>query len=174
MTNRRARGTGSVYEQDGHWMGAISVPSSTGRRRQYFKAATKEEAISRVEYFLRNDVRVDLRGVDKLTVSQYLKHWLRSDLPGTVSLRTEEIYANLVRLYIDPSIGQIRLHQLQPADVTRMLADMSRRNFSPSTRRMVRATLHRAFRVAQYNASSLGTSSHCRYSLGRPTMSSDR
>ena len=68
-----------------------------------------------------------------------------------MSLRTEEIYANLVRLYIDPSIGQFRLHQLQPADVTRMLADMSRRGFSPSTRRMVRATLHRAFRVAQYN-----------------------
>ena len=151
MANRRARGTGSVYEQDGHWMGAISVPSSTRRRRQYLKAATKEEAITRVEYFLRNNIRVDLKGVDKLTASQYLNHWLRTDLPGTVSLRTEEIYANLVRLYVLPSIGHIRLHQLQPSDVTRMLADMSRRGLSSSTRRMVRAMLHRAIRVAQYN-----------------------
>ena len=151
MANRRARGTGSIYEQDGHWMGAISVSSSTGRRRQYFKAATKEEATSRVEYFLRNEVQADLKGVDRLTVAQYLGHWSRTDLPGAVSLRTEEIYANLVRLYVNPYIGHIRLQKLQPADVTRMLVELDGHGLSSSTRRMVRATLHRAVRVAQYN-----------------------
>jgi len=146
------RGTGSVYQQDGHWMGAVSLPSLTGvRRRQYIKAATKEEAMSRVEYFIRNSVRGDLVGVDALTVAGYLNHWMQFDLPGTVTLRTEEIYANLVRLYIGPIIGHIRLQKLQPSDVTHLLVELNQRGLSSSTRRMVRATLHRAIRVAQYN-----------------------
>ena len=133
-------------------MGAISLPSENGKReRRYLKAATREEAIARVDYFLRNSVRGNIVGTDALTVSDYLIHWMRSDLPGTVSLRTEEIYANLSRLYISPSIGHIRLQKLQPADVTLMLAELNRRGISSSTRRMVRATLHRALRVAQYN-----------------------
>jgi integrase len=133
-------------------MGAISLPSVDGKRcRQYIKAETKEEALSRVEYFLRNSVRSDLVGVDALTVAAYLDHWMHSDLRGTVSLRTEEIYANLVRLYINPNIGDVRLQKLQPSDVTRLLAELNRSGLSPSTRRMVRAMLHRALRIAQYN-----------------------
>lgn len=152
MTKRRTRGAGSVYEQDGHWMGAISLPKVDGKRcRQYIKAATKEEVLSRVEYFLRNSVRSDLVGVDTLTVAAYLDHWLHSDLSGTVSLRTEEIYANLARLYITPNIGDVRLQKLQPSDVTKLLAGLDRSGLSPSTRRMVRAMLHRAVRIAQYN-----------------------
>ena len=152
MTNRRIKGTGSIYEQNGHWMEAISLPSENGKReRRYLKAATREEAIARVDFFLRNSVRSNVVGTDALTVADYLNHWMRSDLPGTVSLRTEEIYANLVRLYISRSIGHIRLQKLQPADVTLMLAELNRRGISSSTRRMVRATLHRALRVAQYN-----------------------
>ena len=152
MTKRRMRGTGSVYEQDGHWMGAVSLPSLTGvRRRQYIMAATKEEAMSRVEYFIRNSVKGDLVGVDALNVAGYLNHWMQFDLPGTVTLRTEEIYANLVRLYIGPIIGHIRLQKLQPSDVTHLLVELNQRGLSSSTRRMVRATLHRAIRVAQYN-----------------------
>ena len=152
MSKRRTRGSGSVYQQDGHWMGAISLPPVDGRRcRQYIKAATKEEALSLVDYFLRSSVRSDLVGVDALTVAGYLNHWMHSDLPGTVSLRTEEIYANLVRLYINPNIGHFRLQRLQPSDVTRMMAELNQNGLSPSTRRMVRATLHRAVRIAQYN-----------------------
>lgn len=152
MSKRRTRGSGSVYQQDGHWMGAISLPSVDGRRcRQYIKAATKEEALSLVDYLLRSSVRSDLVCVDALTVAGYLNHWMHSDLPGTVSLRTEEIYANLVRLYINPNIGHFRLQRLQPSDVTRMMADLNQNGLSPSTRRMVRATLHRAVRIAQYN-----------------------
>jgi len=149
---RRTKGTGSIYEQNGHWMGAISLPSVNGKReRCYLKAATREEAVARVDYFLRNSVKDNLVGMERLSVADYLNHWLRSDLPGTVSLRTEEIYANLIRLYISPSIGHIRLQKLQPADVTLMLAELNQRSISSSTRRMVRATLHRALRVAQYN-----------------------
>ncbi|MDH2904361.1 MAG: site-specific integrase [Actinomycetota bacterium] len=152
MTKRRTKGTGSIYEQHGHWMGAISLPSKNGKReRLYLKAATREEVVDRMGYVLRNSVVGSVVGTDTLTVADYLNHWTRSDLPGTVSLRTEEIYANLVRLYISPIIGQIRLQKLQPADVTLMLVELSRRGISSSTRRMVRATLHRALRVAQYN-----------------------
>jgi integrase len=133
-------------------MGAISLPSVNGKRgRCYLKAASREEAVARVDYFLRNSVKGNLVGTERLSVADYLNHWLRSDLPGTVSLRTEEIYSNLVRLYIGPSIGHIRLQKLQPADVTLMLAELNQRGISSSTRRMVRATLHRALRVAQYN-----------------------
>lgn len=50
MTKRRMRGTGSVYEQDGHWMCAVSQPSLTGVRRRQSRVAQPVYEQRRVEY----------------------------------------------------------------------------------------------------------------------------
>ena len=59
------------------------------------------------------------------------------------------MYERAVQSYINPSIGQVRLNKLSPSDVSRMLHDLEVKGYSPATRRMARATLRRALRMAQ-------------------------
>jgi integrase len=86
---------------------------------------------------------------DRLTVGGYLSEWAATRLPGTVSLRTEALYLRAANDYIIPSIGKVRLTKLAPSDVFRMLSDLETKGYSPATRRMARATLRRALRVAE-------------------------
>ena len=91
----------------------------------------------------------DVPATDRLTVATYLSGWVTGRIPGTVTTRTEELYARAVRDYINPSLGKIRLNKLAPADVSRMLQDLEVRGYSPATKRMARATLRRALRMAE-------------------------
>ncbi len=73
--------------------------------------------------------------------------WPRT--PGTISPRTEQLYEHAVCEYINPTLGKIRLNKLTPADVATMLQELEAKGLSPSTRRMARATLRRALRIAE-------------------------
>ena len=85
---------------------------------------------------------------DKLTVNQFLARWCRR-LPGTVSEGTEDTYRRYCRLYISPSLGNIRLTQLSPEDIADWLDALEARGLSPATRRGARAVLRRALRRAE-------------------------
>ena len=61
----------------------------------------------------------------------------------------EEIYSRVIRLYLLRSIGKIRLLKLTPNDVNAMMIELGKEGHSPSTRRMARATLRRALRMAE-------------------------
>lgn len=76
--------------------------------------------------FPRRDVDLTARvALASLAVRpQGFELWLDDTLPGTVSPVTEGQYQDVVRLYIAPRMGRIRLEQLAPSDVTRMLRDM--------------------------------------------------
>ena len=64
-------------------------------------------------------------------------------------MRTEEIYARVVRLYLTRHLGKIRINKLTPTDVNAMMIALGESGYSPSTKRMARATLRRALRMAE-------------------------
>jgi len=84
-----------------------------------------------------------------LTVGEYLTTWVTERIPGTVSVRTEEIYGRVIRLYLLPYLGKIRLLKLTPNDVSAMMSELGKAGLSPSTKRMARAALRRALRMAE-------------------------
>jgi integrase len=59
------------------------------------------------------------------------------------------VYRDLVRLQLKPNLGFVRLARLAPADVSRLLSSLERRGYAPETRRVVRAVLRRALRMAE-------------------------
>ncbi|MHB2027847.1 MAG: tyrosine-type recombinase/integrase [Acidimicrobiales bacterium] len=151
MGGRRGKGEGSIYQRnDGRWVGSIDLGWSKGKRsRKVVSARTRAEVVLR----LRELQPVIAQGItpasELLTVGNYLEAWLTTRLPGTIAVRTEMLYARAVHDYINPSIGKVRLVKLAPSDVARMLQELEARNYSPSTRRMARATLRRALRIAE-------------------------
>ncbi|MFV0315729.1 MAG: tyrosine-type recombinase/integrase [Microthrixaceae bacterium] len=86
---------------------------------------------------------------ERRTVGQYLTEWLEEVLPDTVAPSTLASYSDVVRLYINPSVGCIALVELTPRDVTGMLRALQRAGKSPNTQRLARSVLRRALRRAE-------------------------
>ena len=151
MAKRRGKGEGSIYKrEDGRWIGAVDLGWSGGKRvRKVVNGRTRAEVAKRLQEVQPTLAQGLTLAPDRLTVERYLGEWMTTRVPGTVSLRTEALYQRAVNVYINPSIGKVRLTKLAPSDVSRMLSELETKGYAPATRRMARATLRRALRLAE-------------------------
>lgn len=168
-SRRRSRGNGEggIREDKANrrWVGTITlgweeVDDGRGgtRRRQARKSVsgrTKKEVADKLRK-IQNKVDDGVPIPDQqITVAAMLEQWLRDVLPGTVAAATESQYNDVARLYIAPRIGNKRLRDLTPTDVTRMLRDMEKptpalpNGYSQNARRLARSVLRRAIRWAE-------------------------
>lgn len=81
------------------------------------------------------------------TVAQYLDRWLTIQGPR-LGPRTVASYRQHIRDHIGPSIGRVRLDRLDPSDVQRMIAGLSKKGLSPATIQRTRGTLRAALAMA--------------------------
>jgi integrase len=151
MTSRRGRGEDSVYLDGDRWRGAASLGyGPDGRRiRKKVSAATKGEVLRKLR-----DLRAELNAGlpvpdDRLTVAAFLDRWLTASLPGQVSEKTFDSYADMVRLHIKPSMGRKVLRKLMVSDVDQLLAGKRNASYSANTVRIIRAVLRRALKQAE-------------------------
>jgi integrase len=163
----RANGEGGIRhdKKRDRWVATITVGweatvdgdghPSVRQVRRSVTGKTKAQVLQRMreaQGLIDQGIKVPPR---TLTVAAMLDEWLEDILPGTVSPATEGQYADVVRLYIKPRIGQLRLKELAPSAVTRMLRDMERptasrpHGYSANSRRLARSILRRALRWAQ-------------------------
>src|SRR5664279_5379737 len=57
-----------------------------------------------------------------LTVGEYLDEWLAGHVE--VKPKTHLEYGKIIRLYLDPRIGPVRLQGLRPAEISRLYKDL--------------------------------------------------
>lgn len=111
---------------------------------------TEEEAKA-----ARDEARVKARRgeyIDRttITVAQYLDEWLEAHAVE-IKPRTLAGYHTMVRLYIKPHIGDLRLQAVRPAQITKLYRDLlasggeGGKPLSVSTVMRVHAILHKAF-----------------------------
>jgi integrase len=120
-------------------------------RRQITKAGfpTKREAQLALQRYLEED-RAGVDVATRLTLGDYLDHWLE----GKRALRPSTLrsYREHIQLYLRPRLGSLRLREVRPDDVDRLLADLStgqrRRSLSAATQRRIYATLRAALNDA--------------------------
>ena len=138
---KRANGEGSIYRRaDGRWAASVSVDRG---RRKYLYGRSRQDAARKLTAALK--ARQDgLPFVgDRQTVTQYLKGWLESVMP---SLRpgTWERYEEIIRLHVNPDLGNLRLARLTPEHLQRLYAGRLNAGLSAGSVRQVHAVLHRA------------------------------
>jgi integrase len=140
-----------VYLDGDRWRGAASLGyGPDGRRiRKKVSAATKGEVLRKLR-----DLRAELNAGlpvpdDRLTVAAFLDRWLTASLPGQVSEKTFDSYADMVRLHIRPSMGRKVLRKLMVSDVDQLLAGKRNASYSANTVRIIRAVLRRALKQAE-------------------------
>lgn len=152
-SRKSANGEGSIYYRRDRkrWEGSLTVGTTTDGRpsRRTVTGRTRAEVIDRMAN-LRRSIEAGPGLPAEVTVGRWLNHWLLEVLPLTdTAPTTRDNYADVVRLYVEPTIGRVRLDQLQPAHVRSMLARLRDQGLSSNTQRAARSVLRRSLRAAE-------------------------
>ncbi|MFN2532100.1 MAG: tyrosine-type recombinase/integrase [Pyrinomonadaceae bacterium] len=83
-----------------------------------------------------------------MSLSEYLKRWLRDAARPRVSARTADGYASLLDRYIHPRLGHMRLDKIQPLDIQGAYSEMLIEKLSARVVRHTHAALHNALKQA--------------------------
>jgi integrase len=122
------------------------LPAGPGgtRRRQTVTGRSRTEAIRKLNA-VKSRSDAHLPQIDgRTTVAAWLQEWCQLILPGTVQDDTARHYAEMCDRWIVPHIGSIRLVQLGPEHVHRMMRTLEAQGLGPRTITLVRAVLVRA------------------------------
>lgn len=150
MPRRRGRGEGSIFKRsDGKWAAEVSLGHSFDgkRRRKTIYGRTRKEVHDKL-LALQQDIGTGLAEPSRMTVGQYLQHWLDSAAAHTVRPVTLAVYRQYVRLYADPWIGHIPLSKLQPLQLQQLYTERLQAGLSRRTVQYVHAILRRSFNQA--------------------------
>ncbi len=96
----------------------------TAKRRQRSKAfPTKREAEKHLAEWLVEIERGTAIDGAKMTVGEYLLHWLETSVKHTVRRSTYVSYQHLIRNHLIPTLGMVPLQKLQPVQVQAMYSE---------------------------------------------------
>jgi integrase len=149
----RGQGEGSVYQlTDGRWMAQVDAGRyPNGRRRFLRKTANSKRDATRLLSDLKRDAGIPAAR-DRITVAIWCGEWLNDVrakvAAGQMAPKTAVGYESDVRRHIVPAVGQVRLDQLAPGHVDRMMTGMQAAGLSPRTAASARATLSSALSAA--------------------------
>lgn len=148
MPGRRGRSEGSIYERaDGRWAACVDLGFIDGKRvRKTFYSATRKAVAGKLTEALGKQQRgAVVKTNDQLSVETYLDRWLSN---VSVRPKTKRQYEQVVRLYLKPAIGPVRLARLDPDQVRSLVLGLERRGLSPRTATLARDVLRIALAQA--------------------------
>lgn len=116
----RARGEGSIFKRaDGTWSAKIPIGNNTNGsiKYRYVYGKTQAEVKNKVDE-IKGDVRNNTYAEpNKITVKQWLDTWLTVTVKSNIKDTTWLMYESLIRNHINPAIGDIRIMNLQTANI---------------------------------------------------------
>jgi integrase len=148
MATRRGKGEGTIYQRDdGRWTASVDLGFIDGKRvRKSFYGTTRKAVSGKLKRALgRQEAGGLVRTDDVVTVGTYLDRWLAS---VSVRPKTKRQYEQIVRLYLKPAIGPVRLTQLDPDQVRALVRGLEQRGLSSRTATLARDILRIALTQA--------------------------
>ena len=149
MARKRAKGEGTIrLRADGRYEGrepAEIVPPGEKPRSFYGKS---ERDVAKKIRQARREREQGLNNRSRQTVAAYLESWVAGPLKSSVARTTHQQYAALVRNYLIPGIGKIKLKDLTAQDLDDLYADMEERGVGERTARYVHQVISSALERA--------------------------
>jgi len=140
---KRANGEGSVYRRksDGRWVGSLSLPDGT---RKVFYGKKQSEVIAKLDE-AANDLRRGMLAVgSNTTLQEYLENWLENVHKPTIRLSTYLNYRKLLKNYLVPGLGKVKIHRLTPQQVQGFYSQKISQGLAPKTVNNIHGVLHKA------------------------------
>jgi len=144
QTARRGRGEGSIFQRgDGRWCAIITVGrNERGKRLRKSVYGPTKKAVQDKLMELHGQKRVGaLREVKRMTVGDYLGHWLKTIEPPTVRLSTHTGYTVVVDKQLKPHLGGLQLSALSSVHIEGMLSALRDDGQSPRAVQMAYVVL---------------------------------
>lgn len=119
MTAKRTRpnGENSIYPYRNGFAAYVWITTPSGRRmRKYVYGRTRED-VHRDWIALQGKARRGPVATNVPTLAQYLHRWLEEAVEPNLAPLTASTYETLVRLYLEPGLGHVRLDRLKVRDV---------------------------------------------------------
>src|SRR5262245_53153849 len=137
QTRKRGRGDGSI-DQSGKDSWRVRYRLN-GKRFQKAVTGTKADAQRELRRLLHSGDTGQHVDPDKMTLGQWIEHWLSIGSPGNknrkrVSQYTLEGYARWLLQHVVPVLGQRPLQQLQANEIDALYADLSEKLSARSCR----------------------------------------
>lgn len=148
--SRRGNGEGTITRRrDGRWEVKYTVYTAEGPKRRALYGKTRAEVAEKLTKAL-SDRSSGLANfvAGSITVGEYLKRWLNDSVRGSVRASTHTSYERLLRRYVVPALGGVKLKTLTAAHVQGMYRSMQDSGLSPRTVRYAHAVLRRALKQA--------------------------
>lgn len=143
---------GSIKRRGSRWTVIYDLPADplTGRRRQRRASGfrTRREAEQALTKLLRERDTGSALDPTRLTVAEYLTHWLETDVRHRVRQSTYAKYRDTIRLYLKRYVGMVLLPELRPAHVSALQSTLRDAGLSAATISGVRVVLHAALKQA--------------------------
>ena len=118
----------------------------TGRKRQkWYTARTRKEAEDLLPTILTKIQGGEVLTTQKITVSEYLKRWLKDYVDGSLETKTRISYHQIIEKSVIPAMGDIPLSKLSPYRIHAYLADRLKEGSSATTVRYYYRVLKKAF-----------------------------
>lgn len=94
----------------------VHVGYEDGKRREVTKTCkTKKEALAEEARLKMQVEQGTVSEPHRLTFGQYLDEWLEKSAQAKLKRQTYELYRNIVRIYIKPTLGCVQLTRITPA-----------------------------------------------------------
>ena len=146
MARRRGNNEGTVYQdKDGVWW--AKLPADEHGNRPKRRAKTQREAIAKLREMERERAQGVNVSAKQPTVADFAATWL-AQVERDAKPSTHQSYTNVVRYYITPNIGTIRLDKLTPQRVQAFINDLRDEEFAAHTIWNVYRRLRTMLRVA--------------------------
>jgi integrase len=132
MARRRGNNEGTVFQdKDGVWWAQLP-PDEQGQRPKR-RARTQREAQQKLREMQREREQGLNLTAKQPTVEEFAQTWLEEVVKRTCKASTHTNYTNVMRYYVLPHIGQLRLDKLTTQRVQRLFNDLADAGYSPDT-----------------------------------------
>ncbi|MGD0290693.1 MAG: site-specific integrase [Candidatus Binataceae bacterium] len=150
MARKRGHNEGTIFHRnDGRWCADIDLGWENGKRkRKSLYGTTRKEVAEALNKALREKAQGLPVAIERQTVAQFLAKWLTDSVKSSVRPLTFEQYAQHVRLYIEPAIGNIQLSKLSPQQVQGLINAKLQDGLSPRTVQITLFVLRKALAQA--------------------------
>jgi len=145
MTKRRGNQEGTLYQREsGHWLAQVSLQ---GRRLSKSFPTQKDARLWIKKILEQIDTGLSLSGA-RLTVGEYLASWLQN-AKSSIQTKTYDQYEGIVRNHLKPTLGMVRLSELQPSQIQGLYGRLSENGHNARTVQVVHSVLRRSLVIAQ-------------------------
>lgn len=155
MRRRREKGLGSIFKRGDTWISQIQVGITASGRPKYKQVRSKTQALAvKALKELNKDLALGNLSSDnsKLTLSEWIKEWLDSEVKPNREPKTYDFYEYVSRRWINPKLGSLPLNKITTTSVNSFLAALEKEGVSANSR----VNARRALRVALSSASKRG------------------